>query len=281
MNQPTHTSAAMSEIVRVAWWSLRALGCPVGAIEAMSRVLAYSEALDGKTLAALRRHEAALLVAFAGGPPRFDAMDAETGIVDASGRSMLDIGPRVVDLLGGLAKRRDGAVRVTVKHLADTIGLAGAATVAAQRKLGLVLIGDDARRAWQFYSATQDGEITALAGELNGASVDDLMANLRDLAGGSFPVTTPPIDAIDHDARTLDVIAFPFVATDDFAARASRRADIHCKNVSRVLKDAYAHGIDVAPEDFRFLYELETRTWAPSSERSRMQAGFHVASPAA
>src|SRR6201999_2257271 len=49
MNQPTHTSAAMSEIVRVAWWSLRALGCPVGAIEAMSRVLAYSEALDGKT----------------------------------------------------------------------------------------------------------------------------------------------------------------------------------------------------------------------------------------
>ena len=281
MNQPTHISAAMSEIVRVAWWSLRALGCPDGAVEAMARVVAYSEALDGKTLAALRSHETALLVAFAGNSPRFETTGAATGVIDASGRSMLDIGPRVVDLVSGLAKRRGGAVHLTIKHLADTIGLAGAATVAAQRKLGLVLIRGDAHRAWQFYGATPDGEIVSLAGELTGGSIDGLTATLRDLAGTSFTTTIPSIDAANRDARTLDLIAFPFIATDNPVARASRHGDIVCKNVSRVLKDAYANGIDVAAEDLRFLYELETRTWAPSSERSRMQAGFHAASPAA
>ena len=280
MKERTRASAAVSEIVRVAWWSLRALGCPLGAVEAMARVLVYSEVLDGQTLAALRRHERALIAAFAEDPPRFDPTGDAGGTIDASRRSMLDIGPRAIDLVTGLAKRNGGVVRVTITRAADMIGLAGAATVAARRNIGLVLIGGDTPRAWQFYAATRDGEIASVAGEWNG-SVDDVTATLRKLAGTSFPAITPSIDARDGGEVLLQLIAFPFVAASDFGADLSRREGVVCKNVTRALNHAYAHGVDVALDDLRFLYELETRTWAPSSERSRMQAGFQVAAPAA
>ncbi|WP_250527323.1 hypothetical protein [Caballeronia sp. GAWG2-1] len=276
MNQPATVSAAMSEIVRVSWWSLRALGCPVGAIEAMARVLAYSQALDGHTLAAVREHERALVAAFSGHQPSFDA---STGVINAAGRSMLDMGPRVVDLIAGMAKRKGGAVRVGVTHLADLIGLTGAATIAAKRGLGLVII--DGKHTWRVYAATRDGDVTSLSGQLGDASVSDaLIASWREIAGEKFLPTLPAANA---DQNSLDVIAFPFVADDGIGARAdnAKESGITCQHIGYALKRAYSHGVDVQKADLGFLYQLETRTWAPSSERSRMQAGFQAPSPAA
>lgn len=276
MSQQTKSSAAVSEIIRVAWWSLRALGCPVGAIEVTARLVTYSEVLTGDTLAALRRNEAALLAAYAGDEPRFSVTGEATGVIDAGGRSMLDVGPRAIDLVTGLAKRRSGALRVTVTRFADTIGLAGAATIAAQRGIGLVFVDADSRRSWGFYAVNRHGEITSLSGQLNHGSLHDLMLTLREIAGEGFPEVTGS-DLLHGDSTGLELVALPFTARDDLAAVASRHAGVACNDVSAALKKGYAQGVDVAEEDLRFLYQLETRTWAPSSERSRQQAGFQVA----
>ncbi|NIF75923.1 hypothetical protein F3J20_00635 [Paraburkholderia sp. Cy-641] len=279
MTQPTYTSAAVSEITRVAWWSLRAFGCPLGAVEAMARVLTCSEVLDGDTLAALRRNEAALLAAFASDEPRFDRTSETSGVIDAAGRSMLDIGPRAVDLITGLARRRRGAVRITVNHLADEIGLAGTATIAAQRGIGLLLTNGDPHGAWRFYTATSGGAITSLTSDPGGAAIHDLMVLLHEVGDVPSAAALLAADATGAGTSALELIAFPFVARDDLAELAARRSGMGCKDVSGALRRAYAHGVDVATADLRFLYELETRTWAPSSERSRAQAGFQAASP--
>ncbi|MDR5798148.1 hypothetical protein QCE49_32640 [Caballeronia sp. LZ008] len=287
MSQQTTISTAMSEIVRVAWWSLRALGCPVGAVEAMARVLAYSEALDGQTLSALRRNEASLLAAFRGEQPRFLVRGEGRGVVDASGRSLLDVGPRAIDLITGLAKREGGPVRLTVQHLADTIGLRGTATVAAKRGVGLLVICGRLDPTWQFYAATRDGEVISIEGSLAGPSVDVLLNSIHEIAGPQFVTKTCSLELDDNydracpDAHIVELFAFPFVPIDEFPIRASRRTGVTCKHVSRALQHAYSHGVDVLAEDLRFLYELETRTWAPSSERSRMQAGFQMPAPTA
>jgi hypothetical protein len=285
MSPQTIISAAMSEIVRVAWWGLRGLGCPVGAVEAMARVLSYSEVLDGHTLAALRDNEERLLAAFKSEQPHYRATGEASGLIDASGHSMLNIGPRAIDLITGLAKREGRPVRIAVRRLADTIGIAGAATVAAKRGMGLLVICGKVRRGWRFYAATRAGEVISIEGNLDGLPVDDLMDLLQETAGPQFKPETPfqkfaePDDPAYPDGLTLELFAFPFEAIDAFPLRAARRPGVTCKHVSQILHDAYANGVEVRAEDLRFLYELETRTWAPSSERSRMQAGFQVAAP--
>ena len=281
MNSKALTSTAISEIMRVSWFSLRALGCPLGAVESVSRVLAYSEVLDGQTLAALRRNERELLLAFSGDPPRFISSDDAAGIIEASGRSMLDVGPRAVNLITGLAKQRGDSVKITIKHASDMMGWAGAATVAAQRGIGLLAIKSDPVRSWDFYSAGHQGDITSICGELNESTPDRLMAAMRNFAGSSFPATLPSISSVDSNSFALELIAFPFIADEQFIAGMSGLPGIVCRNVTLALAYAYSHGVALATEDLKFLYKLETRTWAPSSERSRTQAGFQVASPAA
>lgn len=273
------TLIAMSEIVRVAWWGLRAIGCPLGAVESMARMLAYSEVLDGQTLSALRGNEKALLVAFAGEAPRFNAT-GQKGTIDAAGRSMLDIGPRAIDLMTGFAKRSGDPVRITIKRTADMLGWAGAATVAAQRGLGLMAIASDKRRSWQFYVSASNGDVTSVSGDLNEVSPAGVMGLMRQLAGPSFAAMAPSVDSADTEVGTLDLIGMPFIADEKYIAGVSVLPGVVCRNVTRALANAYANGVSVASEDLRFLYELETRTWAPSSERSRSQAGFKVANAA-
>jgi hypothetical protein len=40
------------------------------------------------------------------------------------------------------------------------------------------------------------------------------------------------------------------------------------------MADAYRNGVAMEPQDLQDLYDLEIRTWAPTSERSRSQAGY-------
>lgn len=284
----SRTSAAVSEITRVAWWSLRALGCPLGAVERMAKVLALSEILEGECLAALRQGEAQLTASFKAKEPQFTRKSAEYGVVDAKGRTFLDIGPRAVDVLTGIA-RSGNTVRIRVHGAADRLGLAGICVLAAQRNVSVLSIkpGSEVRDRleWAMYLPALD-RVWRVSGTTD-AGESDIYRTLQSLAasGAAFPVfpgATQPIERQDMET-TVDLIGFapgevPVSLQDVPSA-------LQVLDVTAALRDAYAHGVEVQACDLRFLYELETRTWAPSSERSRTQAGFggphSLASPSA
>jgi hypothetical protein len=283
----TNISAAMSEITRVAWWSLRALGCPIGAVERMAKVLAISEVLEGGCLEALRHDEGKLIESFNADEPQFVRKNVQYGIVDASGRTFLDIGPRTVDLLTGIAKT-SGAIRIRVRNASDLLGLSGACVLAAHRGIPVLSIAMDDRTSsqlrWTLYVNTPSGIQTISGTTGDGQSAILATLGSAGIASESLTVLLPggERDEIGDEPFALDLIGFAPRETCEFGADLASRAnaELHWTDVSAALHDAFANGISVEASNLKFLYELETRTWAPSSERSRMQAGFGVPSPA-
>jgi hypothetical protein len=279
----TRTSVAVSEIARVAWWSLRALGCPLGAVERMAKVLAFSEVLEGGCLAALHHNEAQLTASFIADEPLFARKSTGYGVVDAKGRTFLDVGPRVVDALTGIARSGDTA-RFRVRGMADLLGFAGACVLAARRGVSVLSIRQQSdspdHLAWALYFVSPTG-IRRVSGDTD-AGEAAIYRTLQGLvvAGASFPaIPEVPQSAESRESGcVVDVIGFAPRQMPAFTQ--NLHAALHGTDVSAALNDAYAHGVDVQTSDLTFLYQLETRTWAPSSERSRMQAGFGVPSPA-
>lgn len=278
----------MSEITRVASWSLRALGCPIGAVDRMARLLAVSEVLEGGCLEALRLDEARLSASFKSRAPVFAAKNPQYGVVDASGRTFLDIGPRAIDLLTGIAKI-DGTARLRVQGALDLLSLSGACTLAADRGVAVLAITADAqagdRSRWALYVKTPSG-VQAINGRTGGGEAAILAllrnANVVDASLTSLPAAEmSQQDEASKSGLTVDLIGFaPRFAFDLRNIGAVRSSpDWQASNVSQLLHAAFANGVDVKERDLKFLYELETRTWAPSSERSRMQAGFGAPSP--
>jgi hypothetical protein len=51
---------------------------------------------------------------------------------------------------------------------------------------------------------------------------------------------------------------------------------VETMDLPRRVADALIHGVPIDADDLKYLYELELRTWAPTSERSRSQAGYGV-----
>jgi hypothetical protein len=285
----TTICAAMSEITRVAWWSLRALGCPLGAVERMAKVLAISEVVEGGSLEALKHDELRLIESFKADEPRFERKNARYGVVDACGRTFLDIGPRAVDLLTGIAKT-SGTARIRVRGASDLLGLSGTCTLAANRGIPVLSIATENRASgqfkWMLYLNTPSGIQT-----ISGSAADGQRAIIETLHRAGIvhaSLTELPEaeeeDELGKDRFALDLVGFApsetreFHSNSDAAIRAN--AQLQWADVGAALHDAYANGIDVEESNLKFLYELETRTWAPSSERSRMQAGFGAPTPA-
>lgn len=274
------TSAAMSEIIRVAWWSLRALGCPAGAVERMAKVLAFSEVLEGECVSALRRDEASLIATFKAPAPRFIPAKPDGGIIEASGRSLLDVGTRAIDLLTGQVKHGNRPVQIRINDASDRLGLSGACTLAARRGVGVLAImpGESGHRAWHYYASTESG-VESVSGLAHGGG--NAWFDLFGQLAGTDIEPLRSSAALDSNGASIDLLGVVHRAGNELRAYASQHAGIVWTDVENALQAAYSNGVTVMTEDLKFLYELETRTWAPSSERSRMQAGFGAPSPAA
>lgn len=278
-----HIPAAMSEITRVAWWSLRALGCPIGAVERMAMILIVSEVLEGGSLQALRLNEKRLIESFQSDEPRLTRANGHSGIVDAAGRTLLDVGSRVIDLLCGISKT-SGTARIEVHNASDLLGLSGACALAAKRGVSVLSITADslapAQLKWALYANIQSG-VQVLSGSASDgeAHIIEMLRKLANPSLADLPPAPQPIH-IDSALCSVSLIGFAPVEHFDFETAsapvtpAPGPAAWHLSNVSEAIRDAYANGLQLDAGDLQFLYELETRTWAPSSERSRMQAGF-------
>jgi hypothetical protein len=262
---------SMSEIMRVAPWSLRALGLPFGVAERATRQVTWTEAAIGGALSLLRVGEAALRASIIA-PAAMRQADRYAGrVIAANGRNLLELGGAAADLATAQARLherghvviRDSIATLLVPSLADLLlkrGLdaivgysAGGADIAidAWPKSGWIAV---TRRA-----GFVRGEINALvkiAHRVSGATAAFLHAQSGELAEASskgrghifIAATTGELPAVDDHGRV-----------EDYAERVAR---------------AYRDGLEVVTADLKHLYDLERITWAPTSERSRKQAGY-------
>lgn len=245
-------AVAYSELTRVLPWSLRALGYPFGTADRGSFLVANAAALN---------HE--VLDDFARSAPRPAGglkcrAGAGTLTVDAGGISLIEAGPAAMDYLTAHAGDCDLQLcrisRASGQSLLPAVLLTGA-------EYGLSLLaacfGNDQPIAWQAISACEGGPlmmsgkgVTSLSTAL--ARHPELVARALEAEAGAGEL------AVVATSRPLQ---FEAAGMDPFSPQ-------------RSIEQAHRKGIAVAPETLQAIYDLEVITWAPTSERSRSQAGY-------
>lgn len=278
--------AAMAEIIRVGGWSLRALGYPFGVAERAIKMLAWAEAVHGQSVRALRGAEDRITLT-AGLLPLLRARDGKgSWRLDGRGKHLLEVGSPAVDLLTSDG-RLHGAGHIS---LTSTIGhglVAALADLAARRDLacvavyssaqGDVLPDDVARAGWIVAAPAPGGPVFAVSAL--GLEADSVPEAIR-LA---LPeLTGEQVQRMRHDGAQAHG-SESFIGLSAFRPDAAMAARLEAAglagrltlaNYSRRLAEGYRSGVAMETADLRYLYALERRTWAPTSERSRSQAGY-------
>jgi hypothetical protein len=262
----TSVSVAMAEIVREGTWALRALGYPYGTAERAAGMLAWTDAVHGNGLTMLRLGKAAITAGAARPQPRWRRDAQGERRAEAQGKCLFECGPPALDLATADARLSDGLGRAVLHGVIGTRLSGALGAMAARRGLAAVVV--HAPGAAEIAPVPPAGWICALptphgpaflVDGLDNPLPEQLPASLHAAAGyiaeaqtagheGFFamtvvecvPTTTPP-NAVDWPQR---------------------------------LALAYRTGSQADPADLHVLYELEVHTWAPTSERSRAQAGY-------
>jgi hypothetical protein len=277
------TIASMSEIIRVGGWALRGAGLPFGVAERATRLLAWTEAVHGGTVPTLYAQETTIARARTSEKiPRTKRSDGGWEIV--AERHLIEVGPPLVDLvtsdarLGGVgySQLRGAKGLLFVSALADQL--------LRRRLMGLCV-----------YRASKDDKLPAsmppsgwiLSGTCAGSPFFATAAAdhpiVADIKGAM--ASTKFSDAIFRDFAESAAAGEGFLAvtalserSDVFKVLANLLAGLQgnpaIKNYAERIVEAYRNGVPMEAEELRRLYDLEVRAWAPTSERSRSQAGF-------
>lgn len=266
----------MSEINRVGPWALRALGYPFGTAERAARLLVWTEAATGGGLSILRAG-ADRIRAGNIAPPAERSRDRDGRYrLEAHGRCLFDVGPVAVDLATAGA-RLHGAGACTVTGVTGTRLAASLCDLGARRGLATFVrfaaaadeFAPDPERRGGWIAGWTGADGTAFLS--GGASAGEDAAELAAACFGPDSVEAKLVGSRSDDAPAsdgrLDVIMVaraPLASSEDaFSGGWSVR-----------FERAYRVGVEVERDDLDFLYGLEKLTWAPTSERSRKQAGF-------
>ena len=243
-------TVSISEIMRVAPWSLRALGHPFGVAERATRLLAWTQAALGQGVEILRLGEKKLMASNRRPPARRSGDSAQGRLIEAGGRNLFELGPPAVDLATADA-RLDRSGRVTITGAIGIILAPSLAELAARRGLNAMVEFRGADDEIHIPGFPRSGWVAAwpgpagarfFAGEADSASGEGAgMISISIGAAAALP---------DNEAMKRSV---------DYPGRVAR---------------AYREGLEIAAEDLEQLYALEKITWAPTSERSRKQAGY-------
>jgi hypothetical protein len=259
-------AVAMAEIVREGTWALRALGYRYGTAERAAGMLAWTEAVHGSGLTMLRLGEAAIIAGAARPQPRW-SRDAQGGRrADALGKCLFECGPPALDLATADARLGGGLGRVVLRGAIGTRLSGALGAMAARRGLAAVVVhAPDAAEiapvppaGWICALPTSDGP-AFLAGSLDDPLPESLPAKLHASTGDIAEAQA----ATDAGYFSMTVLACEPMQPPPGAVDWPQR-----------LALAYRTGSQAEPADLATLYALEMRTWAPTSERSRAQAGF-------
>jgi hypothetical protein len=258
-------SVAFSELTRVLPWSLRALGFHLGTAERGSDLIARAEAMNRNGLAVLRKPGSAIRAL----PPVRIEKNASSVRIDISGRSLIEMGPVAIDVAASEFERK-GAARVRLVDVAD-LALAPVLMTLAVSSYGLTALAlyRDRQKPVRWAMAAAMATGTGLA-EGAAAQLESLgrLTDILRLGGISGIWQELERDAADGDG-VIDII----VSRTDLLQPALLPG-VEIDDVGAALSHAYANGFEALSEDIQHLYALERLTWAPSSERSRAQAGF-------
>jgi hypothetical protein len=286
----TTTVAAMSEITRVAPWSLRALGYSFGVAERAVRFLAWAEAVHGRTLRTLRTHEQDITRSTSLPPAGRSRNGQRAWRIDAGGKYLLEVGPPAIDLLT-CDVRTQGAGHIALANARGAGLLAALCDLAARRHIGCIAICQAGESDDLPYDVARLGWIAALPLKgrtlfLRGTAMPDDALILSVVRPWSAPVDGVDEPAIREDVgRVLDGLQGAYIGLSGFqpnpavieaqaALSPHALAGLHALDYADRVVAAYRSGVEMDLVDLAHLYELEKRTWAPTSERSRAQAGY-------
>lgn len=265
---------SMSEIMRVAPWSLRALGHPFGVAERATRLLTWSEAAVGNALKMLRVGEDALRKSIAAAPAS-RSIDANFArVIEAKGRNLLELGPPAIDLATNDARTR-GHSDIVVRDSIASLLLPAMADLAVRRGLGIIITYSMGADDVPFETWPKSGWIQGMPAV--GAS-RFILGTLQELMIASAQLDEPLASIVNRHASLCIEAAS---VGKGIAAIATTSASIpglteagEVIDYSERVSRAYRSGLAAATEDLAHLYDLERITWAPTSERSRKQAGY-------
>lgn len=251
---------AVGEIARVAAWSLRGLGMAFGVADRAASLVGWAEAVEGGALARLRA-----ITPLLDAPRRGDWHSRQSEMTwrfDASGRSLLEVGPVAVDLLT-LAARTRQLGRVDIVNVADPVFLSGVMRLAAKRKIGLVALPAGGQLS---LCGAAVASLHAFAG-LDGPLFDEAIVVPNDAVAGAIAACRAQLVHSDPGLTTISLLSYGAADVPERLARVPAQFDAEGKYTL-----AQSHGVRVERRDLAHLYELEVRTWAPTSDRSRSQA---------
>jgi hypothetical protein len=242
-------TVAYSELTRVLPWSLRALGYAFGTADRGAHLVAAGAAMDPAVLDE---------VCQAGRRPSHRCSYQELGgvlTIDATDISLLETGPVAMDALAARAGG-DGWQRCRISG-ATELSLLPSMLVGAM-EYDLCSIGIDVRDGFDWHLA-EPGSRGLLYSGHGQESLLGLLAGNQAVLGSA-----------DLSPGSVFLIAS--------LSRPELRPSGHVSIQPRErIAAAYRKGIPVSRQTLDAFYALEVLTWAPTSERSRAQAGFTVA----
>ncbi len=285
--------SSMSEILRVGGWALRGIGYPFGVAERGVRLLAWNEATGGEAIKSLRLSESAVEKSHSADPCERVGDSVSGRTVHAKGRHLLEIGAPAIDLVTHDA-RHASVGHVAVDGVFGLGFLPALADLLAHRKLSGILfygVGERdrlpdgwSRAGWLLVQTTAEAPLFA-HGNLEGKAGAALRSALTKAR------STMPAQFVDGALKDIEAVAaanspgyMGFLALsgthslvrDLLETMESLPDEVERVDFHRRIADALSNGVPVDAEDLKYLYDLELRTWAPTSERSRSQAGYGV-----
>jgi len=263
---------SFSEIMRVGPFSLRALGFPFGVAERAVRPLAWTEAVYGTALRMLRECEADIAASATRPGASRTRPSSRSWAIDANGKCLIEVGPPTIDLLTSDA-RREGWGHIGLRG-AIGLGLIGAlCDLAARRGLGILAIHGGSTEAAIPDALARPGWLAALP---TGAGIDFFAGAIDHLDRLNLPGDAgAKADIAKAKDMARATAPHSYLGLSAWRPTAGHGIDTAlATDISRRLDQAYRLGITADLNDWHHLYVLERRTWAPTSERSRSQAGY-------
>lgn len=247
-------AVAFAELTRVLPWSFRALGYKFGTSDRAAHLVATAAAMDPAVLDEM--------VQVRMRPDGTPALIRDPGLLtmEARGISLLELGPVAVDYLAAhvhLGEHKacliNGATEASL--LPAILAAAGAYGV---RCIALVCV--HGKPTWHYVGPEDAGSVL-----VSGTSLESFDALIPDRS--NIMKSLPPLDDAAETIILVAGDAIPVIMPPPSAIRPAG-----------LIRLAHRRGIPVSQATLDALYGLEMLTWAPTSERSRAQAGFTVPS---